>query len=361
MGERRILIVTGAGVSRKLGTRGDIPLMGEWAAILRQACDAKEQGLADALRLTQDISAEDFEQVVGELLGLRADITLVKKYQGVGGRPGRPPDVRAVGGDAGRWIESLEGRLGVFEQVLRVTLYEQFGLPAISEQKAKAAVSVLLEAVLGDEGVQFATTNYDRSLEIGLAANNRSVNDGFKADTALATPKLVPDGMGNWVNEYDPTMSVLHLHGAVGWYARQDGEIVSQYADQPYNESLGTPAIVPPDPRKDPLNSPYVRAIWFEFRRVLAEATHVIVLGHSLHDAPLVGSLRELAGDARFAVSYHGEPQSAVTLGIRLPDDAGGFKWASLRNERGFDRALQFRLDFSASADLSMLEPWLQG
>lgn len=357
---RRILIVTGAGASRKLGTRGDIPLMVEWAAILRQACEAEEQGLAEALRLTTNITAEDFEQVVGELLGVKADIPLIKRYQGVGGRPMRPPQVRAVGGETGVWIENLERRLEAFERVLRVTLYEQFGLPAIDNAKAKAVVRTLLVALLGEEGVQFATTNYDRSLEIGLDANGHRVNDGFGADTALATPTLAPEGIGNWVDENDPTVTVLHLHGAVGWYARPNGDIVSQYADQPYNESLGTPAIVPPDPRKDPLNSPFVRAIWFEFRRVLTEATHVLILGHSLHDAPLVEAFREAAQDARFAIGFHDQPQDAVTLGVILPDGAAGFSWAKLADERGFDRALQFKVDFSPDADMSMLESWLE-
>jgi hypothetical protein len=333
--------------------------MGEWAAILREACEAEEPGLADALRLTVDISAEDFEQIVGELLGLKADVRLIKQYQGLGGRPRKPPQVRPVGGETGIWITKLDERLGTFERVLRVTLYEQFGLPAIDGEKAKAAVHALLMGLLGEEGIQFATTNYDRSLEIGLNANGHTVDDGFKADTDLETPKLAPDGMGGWVSENDPTVTVLHLHGAVGWYARPNGDIVSQYADQPYNESLGTPAIVPPDPRKDPLNSPYVRAIWFEFRRVLAQATHVLILGHSLHDVPLVEAFREQAEEAKFAISYHDQPQDAVRLGVNLPDGAAGFK--KIAGERGFDRALQFKLDFSPDADMSMLELWLGG
>lgn len=197
--------MTGAGASRKLGTKGDVPLMDKWAAILREACEAEEPGLAEALRLTTDISAEDFEQVVGELLSLKADVRLIKRYQGVGGRPRKPPQVRPVGGETGIWITTLDERLGMFERVLRVTLYEQFGLPAIDIGKAKAAVHALLKGLLGHEGIQFATTNYDRSLEIGLRANGHLVNDGFKADTNLETPKFAPDGMGRWVSEDDPS------------------------------------------------------------------------------------------------------------------------------------------------------------
>jgi hypothetical protein len=95
---------------------------------------------------------------------------------------------------------------------------------------------------------------------------------------------------------------VLHLHGAVGWYQRADGSIAQQPPDQGYNPTLGTPVFLPPDPAKDPSNDAAVSAIWSQFEEALRGATHLLVVGHSLRDEPLVRAVGSLAPQARKGV-----------------------------------------------------------
>jgi hypothetical protein len=60
----------------------------------------------------------------------------------------------------------------------------------------------------------------------------------------------------------------------------------------PYNATLGEPALLMPDPKKDPGREAGVSALWTEFREALRRATRVFVAGHSLHDSVLVTELR---------------------------------------------------------------------
>jgi hypothetical protein len=217
--------------------------MTEWAEILRRGCEDVEPGLADALGLKPGLSSEEFERVVGEILALQTNLPLLESHLTLGGLP-----VGSINNHVEEWRHRLVERLGNFEHVLRVSLYEQFGVLAIDKGKSARAGRKLMEALHGSEGVQFATTNYDRTLETGLTETGVSVKDGFRVGIGLETPKLAPEGLSRRAGEHDPAVSVLHLHGAVGWYANDEGEILGHYPDQPFNPTLGTPAILPPDP-----------------------------------------------------------------------------------------------------------------
>ena len=74
---------------------------------------------------------------------------------------------------------------------------------------------------------------------------------------------------------------------------------------------------------------------------------------------PLVEVLREQAEGAKFAISYHDQPQDAVRSGVNLSAVPGGLR-KGMMVERGFDRALQFKMDFSPDADMSILERWVE-
>jgi hypothetical protein len=95
-------VVTGAGASRHLGTNGDLPLMDEWAQILREKCEHLEHGLPDALSLVAGISSQDFERIVGEVLALQADLSLIERYQSVGG-----PQAGTTSVDVVNWRNQL--------------------------------------------------------------------------------------------------------------------------------------------------------------------------------------------------------------------------------------------------------------
>jgi len=97
----------------------------------------------------------------------------------------------------------------------------------------------------------------------------------------------------------------------VGWYRTETGIRIDP-ADQPFDERQ-TPAVLYPDPNKDPnseSDAP-VQAIWSKFEESLARATHVLVLGHSLHDRPLSNLIRARlqSGHVRVAVTYCGDTE----------------------------------------------------
>jgi hypothetical protein len=55
---RRIVVVTGAGASRNLGAKGELPLMADWAGILVEDVDKAEPGLASAIGLSSGLGAQ---------------------------------------------------------------------------------------------------------------------------------------------------------------------------------------------------------------------------------------------------------------------------------------------------------------
>lgn len=302
MPDKRFVIITGAGASRRLGMAGDLPLMDEWATILRRECNAIHPRLADAIGLGEGLWADQFEEVVGSLFAFSQNaMPLVGRFLHLGGpQPGdRDNHVTA-------WKSRTEERLGQIVEALRTTLFREFGGKSIDQDKARDAYGWLLEPLGGKlASVVFATTNYDSALEIGLAANGLSTNDGFRSVYSVETPTLAPEGMVNWADRHGEQTPILHLHGAVGWYEAPDGRIVRHYSDQLYNPTLGVPAVLPPDPDKDPLASAQVAAIWSEFERALEGATHVLVLGHSLRDAPLARTILQFAMNAQLGVTRH--------------------------------------------------------
>ena len=295
----RLLVITGAGYSRNLGGADPLPLMGEWAEIMRGRCDGVERGLADALGLKLGLGPVEFEEVMGSLLALDASLPLFQQFMGLGAEPiGRPNNHHQS------WEKLTRRRLSDMVRVLHETLYEQFGRRAIDSGKAKAEVEILLDHLEGTEDVVFATTNYDQSIEIGLDAAGSSVTDGFPP-IRWGSSSLQPDLLTNWPGESNPMVPVLHLHGAVGWYAQSDGAIISQPPDQAYNDTLGVPAVLPPDPNKSPLSNPFVAEVWRVFRLLLSQSKKVLVLGHSLHDPALVSAIGRSSDIADVAVGFH--------------------------------------------------------
>ncbi|MGH2912111.1 MAG: SIR2 family protein [Solirubrobacteraceae bacterium] len=134
-----------------------------------------------------------------------------------------------------------------------------------------------------------ATTNYDRSLEMAFSALKLRARTGFYYD-GVEYPQLLPAGLGAYQDE----PAILHLHGAVGWYRNQTGEIVEYPATAPYSPTNGLPAVLYPSNNKVVEDS-IVRAIWVEFDSALDAATHILVLGHSLADKHLVDRLRSIS------------------------------------------------------------------
>jgi hypothetical protein len=256
--------------------------MPDWSDALCSALDSIETNLASACGLRRGLTGEEFEEALGLLLRWRQVRHLEDRFASLGG-----PTAGSVYGDQQSARTNTGQRLDSAVRVINTTLYDQFGQHRINDGSARKAYGALVEE-LGVERLLVATTNYDRAVEAALSHLGRKVSTGFDASPGR-TPRLDVAGLVEGAGE-DMT-PVLHLHGAVGWYERE-GAVFDHNADQPFNETLGTPVVLYPDPEKDPTNDATVNSLWTEFDLGLRGADHVLVLGHSLHDPALIRVLR---------------------------------------------------------------------
>jgi hypothetical protein len=291
-----ILLITGAGASRNLGSEDTaMPLMSDWANALCDALDQEEANLASACHLKPGMGGPEFEENLGLLLRWEQVRHLEKRFQDLGGPK--------AGSHINRVVEArthMDKRMKVVMRTVNTTLYEQFGQRQIDDNRAKAAYGALLRE-LDDPKLIFATINYDRSGETALESLGHRVDAGFRGGPHR-TPLLQPTGL---ISERGSKTPVIHLHGAVGWYEdEQNGSVGNHHADLPYNPSLGTPVVLYPDPDKDPTSDAIVSELWTEFNAALEFADSVLVIGHSLHDPALVRALQPVASSKPVVVSY---------------------------------------------------------
>lgn len=293
-----LVLVTGAGASRELGHPDmPLPLMTDWAQRLRK--DIGEP-LSAMTGLAAAETGPDFEETLGALFRWLEALELSEKFAsmvkpGPSADEGHPQQFRAFLAQARTNGED-------FQERLHRSLFSEFGPERVDAGRAAAAYGALFDA-LGfelDGGAPghliCATTNYDRSLEIALAELGSAPRTGV-TPSAFRTPVLDPVGLGT----FGPRPGALYLHGAVGWYRDEQGRIISRPADEGYNPTLGRPAVLYPGPDKD-IGRAETRALWDEFSSALAQATHVLVLGHALNDDHLVKELCN--SDARLATTY---------------------------------------------------------
>lgn len=300
----RLVLITGAGASRNLSVDESEPivLMDGWAAALRERFGP---ALSELLGLSGVVSGQDFEEHLGELtrwLNLK-ELNERFAWMTSGTDEGRDGQVEAFL----QALRNAEARGARLERALDESLFDQFGPARFDARGAADAYSHLL-ADLGDEpsAVEMvcATTNYDRSLELALTELERPARTGLVYD-GIRTPTLSASGLGS----FQEVPSVLYLHGAVGWYRGDDGSIVGYHASDAYRPDLGRPAVLYPS-RNKTIEDSAVATLWLEFERALAEATHVLVLGHGLADTHLVERLREV--QARLAVTHLTEDDAAT-------------------------------------------------
>ena len=304
----RLLLITGAGASRELAYEGEtMPLMGDWSEQLYAALDEREPGLALACGLKPMLSGPDFERTMGELLRWRQDQYLAEKF-----RPLAALDLGARVPELEDGFKRTEIRLTNIMEVLNTSLYRQFGQNRVDEERASSAYGWLLSQ-LGSPELVVATTNYDRSAEAGLRQLGHTVATGFHPLGERA-PVFRPRGLLRGAAEATP---VLHLHGAVGWYAT-GGNVEDHFADRVFNATLGSPVVLYPDPDKDPTTEVFVGDLWEEFREAALEwADHILVIGHSLSDPPVVRVLQLAADRAKLGVGYidpAGEKRASETF-----------------------------------------------
>lgn len=289
MTDRGILIVIGAGASRELGPPGQpLPLMAEWADIVRAKTNAYKPGLADDVGLDAGLTAFEFEERMGE----------ISRWKRGGPRPA--------------YATADHMDLPFAYGAINESIYACFGGHAIDHDRTADAYRQLLERLDSPASLLVATTNFDLTAEIGLRAAGLEVTTGMEAD------QLRPQNLAQ-IFEQAGQAAVLHLHGAVGWYRKDplpacgSGENwTPPRADRvvpgdtsSYDSRLGDPAVELPDPEKAPHRRWEFEKMWCEFGEALKKASRVIVIGHQLNDIELVDRLGTFAETRRLIVGVH--------------------------------------------------------
>jgi hypothetical protein len=284
--------------------------MNEWVTSLSEALNAAEPLLASALRLDpqfndHELDGMEFEVLLGRFFTFQRGLSDFASW----GHFGTAQKPKGVSGHFSDWIKTARARCRMVEDVLWQNLTENFGYHQINVEAARSAyaeVASWFQVIAGTQGnlpFHIVTTNFDRSAEIALGRLGYEVEDGFVGGAhelpklevhGLASRLLTPPGLKAAATvAFRPqrTVGVLHLHGAVGWYERE-GQLVRYPAEQDFNRTLGLPALLPPDDNKAvSAFKEWSSAIWNEFQELLAAASHVIVIGHSLNDSYLRDAL----------------------------------------------------------------------
>ncbi len=298
----KLLLITGAGASRNLSVDPERPmlLMTDWRERL---CAKIGNGLAKSTGLDQAETSEQFEETLGALFVYHEQsLPLAERFVDLARKSFTGDSHSSV--RFGQGLTQSKANLDKLMVALHKSLFREFGPRRIDAELAAKAYDDLLDVLTGGgsepASVICATTNYDRSIEIALERMGRTVRTGFEAPHWL-TPTLDPQGLGAFEQS---STGLLYLHGAVGWYIKDD-EITSQGADKDFNSTLGDPAVLYPSTNKD-IEKFETRELWTEFGAAVEAASHIFILGHSLHDDHLVAALRKATCPIAVAV-YPGD------------------------------------------------------
>lgn len=298
-----LVLIVGAGASRDLGCNSKpLPLMADWNDTLRGALDDREPGLARLVGISQGQSGPAFEQALGDFIRWQNILDLSARFLPLG--EASPRDL--VASD---WQDRARARANTVVETFNRSLYAEFGEGRANRVAACDAYRALFEALSlnNDSFITVATTNYDPAVELALAELDRRPEVG-EVDGPGGNRLLEPNGLVAKCHGGRGT-AVLHLHGKVGWYTRDDGSVRVQSHTDRFNYSEGSPTVLWPDPDKNPLSQPAIQALWNEFDTALQQATHLLVLGHSLHDPVLVDHIGR--SGARKAVTVLPEADAA--------------------------------------------------
>ena len=314
-----LVLVTGAGASREFGVNArKLPLMSDWCASMAQELAEGPAGYLQATGLRHDLDGPAFERQLGTFLQatqafdrIRGFLAPSVEFQ-VLVQPVSPSQLKT-------WQETTRHHLDQIIQIIYGSLYRSFGSPSLDILKAWAAYSPLLThfgVYAGTGGLVVATTNYDVLAEAALGAGGFRVDCGETPSPQRTNERTVESaGLLRGMPRYTP---VLHLHGRTGWY-RPRGSAQVQSTDSATHEAgFGTPVVLLPDLEKDYAGDEFIAGIWSDFRESLQRARRVLVLGHSLHDAKLVESIRENIELGRVGVAWHSGPTASATERLDL-------------------------------------------
>ncbi|WP_370056365.1 SIR2 family protein [Leifsonia sp. EB41] len=291
--------------------------MSEWATSL-----IDELGYAaKLLGLTEGMAGNEFESALGRFIAFANALPVVEPLHEFGGKANvlaDPANVQALL-DSNAWLTNARRNVDAVRRVLQRNLFEQFNQARIDENSAFHSYSALhdqLRSAFDERPVFLAhvTTNFDHAIEAAIekegetSSEDRVVLDGFARSYGGKAETWAPNLL-TFSRLHDGEIPVVHLHGAVGWYFSDDGNTIRR---RPSNELIDdrlTPALLLPDDNKEIGKFPTpLRQVWDQFLGLLASSTHVLVLGHSLHDPHLVKELR--SSQKPIAVVAYTEPDA---------------------------------------------------
>jgi hypothetical protein len=301
-----LVLLTGAGASREFGAGGSkVPLMGDWVEPLFMKLAS--EGLSEITGLERTMSGTAFESRLGEFLRERQAFDLIKRLI--------EPSLKLPGASSSQgwvepWYTQVAGQLSRLDTLLAQSLYEQFATNIDPRAASQAYLGLFqsLGIAKGQSRVVLATTNYD------LLAESALLESGWLPDwgqppgalPGVRSESLAVDDLLGGIPRYVP---VLHLHGRVGWFRRQD-EIIYAQGNTTYDANFGSPVVVYPDPDKVYTAVPVIASIWQQFCQALDRAKRVLVLGHSLNDLAIVQQL-----------SLRVHPRTRLALTVHCADD----------------------------------------
>ena len=293
-----VLLVTGAGASRELGgDQNPLPLMGEWASDIVDRLERETPwGLAAILGLERNTVGEVFEHRLGRFLAWERALTTVAELSDLG------EDVAAGGRPKvfEKWLNQARRSAGVVNKVVFESLFANFGQSRVSSFAAGKAYNILLNLLgvtRGNTALTVATTNYDFAIEDAMSGLGWFPEWGQEPSTSTtgASPPIRIANLSQ-ATEMGRT-PVLHLHGRVGWYLKDDGRLLSFSPDVVYNKDFGVPGLLLPEPDKRYEEDLHFRVMWEEFRKAIERAARILVLGHSLNDDGLREALAPVAAN----------------------------------------------------------------
>jgi hypothetical protein len=305
-------------------------MMSGWATDLVDKLGMRAQQIG----ITADMPGEMFEERLGAFLAFEKSLPILRPLAHLGTEG--PPQM-GVSGDFERWFAMASSAVGEIRRSLWDNLFTNFGRDRIDDEKAIRAYEHLHFAIRHADGsasqsaderdnaaesfIAHATTNYDTAIEIALESDKSvEVVDGFQRRSGRGSATYTPELLtGSDVRSSTRFVPVVHLHGAVGWYSRPNGTVTAQPADEAYDDRR-IPALLLPDKNKVPagFDSP-ARETWLRFEQLLTMSTHVLVIGHSLHDAHVVDALR--ASNASICVIVHKRADPKLRPGLAGTED----------------------------------------
>jgi len=298
-----LVLVTGAGASREFGVNGtSIPLMSEWSDALVDKISGRSWSYLEATRLEKGLDGPTFERRLGQFLQLATALPQIEQVL----KPSlefQPPPNGVSEQALRQWQRATLHHIEEIVHLVRESLYECFSPDHMDLDAAAQAYSTLLQqlGITKAESMVYATTNYDIVGEYAIERIGGFPDCGEQRGIAnRPEAKLRIDGLLGGMPRYVP---VLHLHGRIGWYQRSDSESYSSDI-RTHNRDSGVPILMLPDPNKVYDTNPNIVSLWTQFEDALRRAKRVLVLGHSLHDDPLVEALqRNVSPGERVAIT----------------------------------------------------------